>query len=294
MTQPFDYYRPTSRTEAVILLARKDINCLPLIIHPKPADPRRLGADAFVDLGLLGMNEVQMDPDGALHLGSLVTIQQVIDEPLLSTGSLVLLSQAASLAATPGIRNLATLWGAAVAPDGPPEINLALLALDAKIAILRGDQSLHTLPFSQFLDGLPGSLARADLIIEFILPPQKASVCSLERVARTPRDEAIVAAAAVLHTEDGPLPRVNLAVAGAHSSPRRLPDVEKLLAGHALTPKLLDKASSLTMESADPVSDYRGSAIYRRSMAGVVVRRAISKVWQQALAAGLVSERSNQ
>ena len=294
MAQSFEYYRPSSHTEAVNLLSREDINCLPLIIHPKPADPHRLGADAFVDLSLLGMNEFQMDPDGTFHLGSLVTIQLLIDEPLLSTGSFTLLSQAASFVATPGIRNLSTLWGAVVAPDGPPEILLALLALDAKIAVLKADKSLQTLPFSKFLDRLPGSLAKADLIMELILPPQKSSVCSLERVARTPRDEAIVAAAAVLHAENGALAGVKMAVAGAHSYPRRLPDVEELLTGHTLTPKLLDKACNIAMESASPISDFRGSAIYRRSMAGVVVRRVISKAWEQALAAGLVSERNNQ
>jgi CO/xanthine dehydrogenase FAD-binding subunit len=48
------------------------------------------------------------------------------------------------------------------------------------------------------------------------------------------------------------------------------------------------------MESAVLVSDFRGSAKYRRSMAGVVVRRVISKVWEQALLTGLVAERSDQ
>ena len=294
MTQPFEYYRPCSHTEAVNLLAREDVHCLPLIIHPKPADPRRLGADAFVDLSLLGLNELQMDVDGTLHLGSLVTIQKLVDDPILSNGEFSLLSQAASLVATPGIRNLATVWGAVVAQEGPPEITLALLALDANIAIRKADESLQTFPFSQFLDRLPGSLAKTDLITEFILPPQKDSISALERVARTPRDEAIVAAAAVLYIENGTSPRVNLAVAGAYSNPQRLPNVEGIMSGQTLTPKLLDQACSITMESAGPVSDFRGSAKYRRSIAGVVVRRVLLKVWEQALLTGLVAERSDQ
>lgn len=294
MTQPIEYYRPTSQKEAIKLLSQEDINCMPLIIHPKSANPRALGADAFVDLSLLGMNKLQMDSDGTLHLGSLVTIQQLVDEPILSTGSFALLSQAASLVATPGIRNLSSMWGAAIAQEGPPEINLALLALDAKIVILKADESPDTLPFSQFLDGLPTSLAKADLIKEILLPSQKPSIYALERVARTPRDEAIVAAAVVLHHDKGALSSVSLAMAGAHSSPRRLCDVEALLTGHAITPILLDEACTITMDSTNPPSDFRGSASYRRSMAGVVVHRALSKAWEQALLADLVPERNNQ
>lgn len=294
MIQSFEYYRPGSHAEAVSLLAREDIDCLPLIIYPKPADPRSLGADAFVDLSLLGLNKLQVDPDGTLHIGSLVTIQQLVDDPTLSTGPLSLLSQGASLVATPGIRNLSTVWGALVAQEGPPETALALLALDAKIAIRKADESLLTFPLSQFLDRRPGSLAKTDLIMELILPSHRDSVSALERVSRTPRDEAIVAAAAVLHAENGSFTRITLAVAGAHVNPQRLPNVEKLLSGHALTPELLDQACSSVMESASPVSDFRGSAKYRRSMAGVIVRRVISKVWEQARATGLVSERINR
>ena len=278
MSHPFEYFRPATRRKALQLLARKDMAALPLVIQPKPIDPHRQGAQAFVDLSLLGFDQVSTDPLGTLHLGSLLSLQQLIDDPQLQKCPHQLLGQAASLVATPGIRNLSTLWGAAVANSGPAEIILALLALEAQVVILGRAESRHVLSFQDFHAGLPGSLPRGDLLSELILPPQGEYTCSLERIARTPRDEAIVAAAALLWVEAGTVTRACLAVAGAHPRPRRLPGVEKLLLGQMLTPELMGQAAGMTMDSADPVPDFRGSAEYRTEMALVLTRRALGNL----------------
>ena len=44
-------------------------------------------------------------------------------------------------------------------------------------------------------------------------------------------------------------------------------------------------AASAAMEVTDPLSDTRGSAAYKRSMAGVFVRRALEDAWQRVLEA---------
>ena len=40
----------------------------------------------------------------------------------------------------------------------------------------------------------------------------------------------------------------------------------------------------MAQQQTDPISDTRGSADYKRAMAGVFVRRALEQAWQQALA----------
>jgi CO/xanthine dehydrogenase FAD-binding subunit len=284
MSHPFEYFRPATRRKALQLLARKDMAALPLVIQPKPIDPRRQGAQAFIDLSLLGFDQVSTDPLGTLHLGSLLSLQQLIDDPQLQKCPHLLLGQAASLVATPGIRNLSTLWGAAVANSGPAEIILALLALEAQVVILGRAESRHVLSFQNFHAGLPATLHKGELLSEIILPPQGICTSSLERITRTPRDEAIVAAAALLWVEAGAITRACLAVAGAHPLPQRLPAVEKLLLGQMLTPELMEQAARLTMNSAEPAPDFRGSVEYRRSMSGLVIRRALLHAWDKAIA----------
>ncbi|MCH8017597.1 MAG: xanthine dehydrogenase family protein subunit M, partial [Acidobacteria bacterium] len=43
------------------------------------------------------------------------------------------------------------------------------------------------------------------------------------------------------------------------------------------------KAASVVQEHTDPISDSRGSADYKREMAGVCVRRALEQAWQRAI-----------
>ncbi len=282
MPLPFDYYRPKTRREALELLARPGYHAVPLIVHPKPSDPRRMDADAFVDLSLLGLDYIQAAPDGSVHIGALATLQAMVDNLVLQEGARTILSEAAGLVAGPGIRNLAGLWGAIQAHNGPPEVILAFLALNAQVVLLGADETQRTLPFLEFFEMSPNSLQKGEMVLEVILPPARSGGWALERVARTPRDEAIVAAVAIVEIEKGKATRVSLALAGANPLPRRLLEVEKRLTGKAFDAKAFQAASEAVMEQAEPVGDFRGSADYRRAMAGLVARRALAQAWERA------------
>ncbi len=287
MPQPFEYYRPKTRLEALELLARSDLHTAPLIVHPRPAAPRQMGIDAFVDLSLLGLDYIRTDSDGTVHIGALATLQEMVESPSLKDGTRLLLSQAAGLAAGPGIRSLSGLWGAIQARSGPPEIVLALLALEAQMVLLEAGEKQRTLPFTEFHEAGGNSVRKGEMVLEACLPPLKTGCgWALERVARTPRDEAIVAAAAVVEVERDKTRQVILALAGAHPLAKRLPALEKMLSGKAFGAKNLQAAAEAVMEQAGPIGDFRGSPDYRRSMAGLVSRRALAKAWERATAQG--------
>ena len=55
-----------------------------------------------------------------------------------------------------------------------------------------------------------------------------------------------------------------------------------MLKGKAFTPELLRTASEAVMSEVEPVGDFRGSAEYRREMAGVLARRALEAAWKRA------------
>jgi CO/xanthine dehydrogenase FAD-binding subunit len=283
MTRPIEYYRPTSRAEALELLARPGLQTAPFIIQPKPTALRQMGADALVDLSLLGLNYIQEMKDGSVHIGALVTLQEMVESPVLNVGMKTLLGHAATLAAGPGIRNLSGLWGALQARSGPPEVALALLVLSAQVVIMGAGENQRTLGLPEFYEKGSNSIQMSELMIEVILPVHETGRCwALERVARTPRDEAIVAASAVVEVKDGRATRVSLAVAGANPQPRRIPLVEDLLTGKTFNEIALKEAADTVQEQAEPLGDFRGSQDYRRSMAGLVARRALEKAWDQA------------
>jgi CO/xanthine dehydrogenase FAD-binding subunit len=107
--------------------------------------------------------------------------------------------------------------------------------------------------------------------------PAAGTRASLHRLARTPREQAIVAAAAAVAGSE-----VRLAVAPGGIAPLRLEAIEASLAGAVLTDDLLQRVERETADAVAPPSDFRGSAEYRRSMAGLLVRRALAAAARQA------------
>jgi carbon-monoxide dehydrogenase medium subunit len=66
-------------------------------------------------------------------------------------------------------------------------------------------------------------------------------------------------------------------------TPLRARQAEELVRGHAMSEALLREAGEVAQQATDPLSDTRGSASYKRAMAGVYVRRALAQAWQRAL-----------
>jgi len=284
MAKPFKYYRPETYGEALELLADPSAEAMPLIVSPKPLDPRLMGAGAFVDLSLLDLNYICESADGEVRIGSLTTLQDVIDSPILNRGAFYLLAQGADLAATPAIRNLASLWGAVQARSGSPEFVLALLALDAELILISVGEKRRRISLKEFIGLGKHAMQPGEMLVEACVFPFNGH-CGwvFERVARTPRDEPIVTAAALLEIVAGRANQVRIALAGAYPFPQRLSQVEEMLTGASYNENIFQTAAEAVMSKAQPVADFRGSADYRRAMAGLVVQRALRRAWQSVL-----------
>lgn len=249
-----EFHRSPDPDSAAGLLQRKDIQTKPVASGPRfPLDPYA-GAEAVVDLAMLRLDSIKADA-GVVHLGGQVTLQSLIESPVLAGQAGGLLPAAARYGGHLGLRNIATLGGLLLAGEGAPELRLALLALDAAVVVQGNGRT--SVPLREYRPD------DSDLILELSFKQLPAGGGGgLARVARTPLDQAIVAAAAVA----GP-GFARVAVAGAGPSP-----ILKSVEGSA--PRAADLAAAVQAEAA-PAGDYLGSAEYRRAMAGVLARRAL-------------------
>lgn len=66
------------------------------------------------------------------------------------------------------------------------------------------------------------------------------------------------------------------------TTPIRAKEAEAVLRGQPVKPEGLQEAAEKAKQAVDPVSDFRGSAGYKKEMAGVFVRRALAKALEGA------------
>jgi CO/xanthine dehydrogenase FAD-binding subunit len=253
-----EYHRPLDAARAAELLQREDVRTLPIVHGPRVRLDPYAQAEAVVDLGLLRLNFIATH-DGFVHIGGQTPLQSLIDAAQLQALAGGLLPKAAQFAAHLGLRHLATLGGALLSADGPPEIQLALIALEAKVVTMGAGRK--TTPLIQYQQ------QENDLVLEVNFKHLGAEYRgALARVARTPLDQAIVAAVAVVGPDFA-----RVAVAGAGPAP-----IVKSEQGSA--PNLRAMAEAIEA-GAQVVGDYRGSAEYRRAIAGVLAGRALAAAW---------------
>ena len=282
MSKTKEFHRPEDWSKAHHLLSRTDVHTVPLTISPRPAALTDLNADAFVDLEKLQLNYIHQGEDGAIHIGSMATLQDVYQSELIKSQARGVLTQAAYVSATLGIRNLASLAGAITNPENPPDVPLALIALGAVVTVKKDESQTRQVAMHEWMKDCAEVLLPGEVILEVSFPSQTSSSGALVRVSRTPRDKAIVAAVAVLHVEDGICTKAGVALAGANPTPMRLLAVEELLTGKSLGSDLLEKAAQQAENQARPVGDYRGSVVYRTAMASVLTKRALTQAMTAA------------
>jgi carbon-monoxide dehydrogenase medium subunit len=99
--------------------------------------------------------------------------------------------------------------------------------------------------------------------------------------ARREGDFAIVAVAALLEITGGKITRASLAVGGALATAQRIADAEAILIGAAATEATF-RAASEACTQIDAMEDVHAPASYRRSLAGVLARRALTAAGSRA------------
>jgi CO/xanthine dehydrogenase FAD-binding subunit len=272
--RPREYHRPTDWAHVLALLRRKHVRTAALTMGPRVAvDPWR-EVEALVDLSRLDLAYIR-EEEGLIRIGALTPLQDLVESAELQSVANGLLSEAAQYTAHYGLRQLATVGGALTAREGPPEVRLALLALAAKIVIQGVER--YDIPLSGWEQLLPGEIL---IEVNFDAPPAQTGA-ALARVARTPRDEAIVAVAVVIEAEHGAPRRVRARV-GPH--PWQGVTVERMPESQATPTEVLQTALQAIETEMSAHSDFRGSAEYRQEITVVLARRALEEAWRRVMA----------
>jgi CO/xanthine dehydrogenase FAD-binding subunit len=226
-----------------------------------------------VDVSHLGLDAVGIT-EGGITLGAAASLETVLASPIGGTPAGALICEACRTTAHSGIRAVASVGGAVLSGE-PSDLLLALRALDA-VCVLRGT-GIREVPLIELPPG------HGELLLEVRVPPAPRGFgVALERVARTPRDRSIVAAAAALVVERDTCVRATLALLGVAPKVITWRSGETLLEGKVLTADRIGRAAATLEAEATAFADHLGDAEYRRAVGTVLARRALMAAWQRS------------
>jgi aerobic carbon-monoxide dehydrogenase medium subunit len=257
----FEYEAPETLDEAIRLLTEggEDAKVLAGGHSLIPLMKLRLAAPTLlVDLRKLpGLHGIQRE-NGHFRIGALTTHHTVEHTPELGIAA-----RATSTVADPQVRHRGTLGGSLAHADPASDLPAAFLALGGAI-VMRGPRGERQVPVEEFFTGLFSTALEPDeLVVEIRVPRTGSAGWAYEKFTRRANDWAIVAVAVV----DGRVGMVNMG-----SPALRASATEAALASGASIPD----AAALADQDTDPPSDLAATPAYRRHLARVLTRRALT------------------
>jgi len=282
---PFVYHRPASIADAVAMLAAQGDDGRPLAGGQSliPMMKLRLAAPQhLVDLaGIAGLKGIRQD--GAdIVIGATTTQAELIRSELLAA-RLPILREAALQIADPQVRCKGTIGGNVANGDPGNDLPAVMQCLGANF-VLHGAKGERRVLAADFYQGAyatslgPGEILTA---VRIAAPPAGHGF-AYEKLKRKIGDYATAAAAVILTLGGGKVASCTIALTNLGQTPLLARDAAKLALGSTLDPATVKKAAASAQAITDPSADGRGSADYRRAMAGVMVARALAKAHARA------------
>ena len=240
----------------------------------------RKDIETLVDVSRIPrLDQIQLDKDGWVHLGPLVTHNHCVASNLLQEAAFPLV-QAAWEVGSPQIRNRGTIAGNLVTASPANDTITPLMALGAKV-VLKSIRGERTVPLEQFYLGvrrvdLEADEMMVDIAFPAMNPSQKGTY--IKFALRRAQAISLVNVAVVLTFLEGRIEHAAITLGAVAPTIIHAGEAEKFLVGKQLNDDTIQQAANLSVKAARPISDIRGSASYRRHMTGVVTKRALRTI----------------
>jgi aerobic carbon-monoxide dehydrogenase medium subunit len=284
----FAYRRPETLEEAIDLLTEHGDDAGPLaggtalvllmrqgLVRPEVV----VGLDGISELGGISAT------DEGVRIGATVTHRQAETSPVVAEAS-PLLVRTLSHVATIRIRNAGTVGGNLAHADPNQDPPVTLIAHGATVS-LTGPGGVRSMPVEEFfVDYYETARQPSELLTAIDVPrlPENTGISFLKFLPRSADDYATVSVAATVRLDERRerCAEARVALGSVAGVPIRAHAVERALAGQAPTEDAIREAASQVRNEVDPIPDARGSAEYKREMAEVFVRRALTEAFAGA------------
>lgn len=261
---------------------------------------RLVRPDALVDINNVpGLAGIERTATG-VRIGAMVRYRALEDSALVGL-ELPLILRAVRHIGDRQVRNRGTIGGSLVQGDPTGEIPLACLTLEARVTILGPEGTREISVADLYEDSYATVLRPGELLIAVDFPHLGQQAAFTERCRRHNDFAVLSVAASGRRSADGRWRDVRVGMGGVASTPVLLPldPVRPAAAatGHHSTTSKDDASGSIELDDAtiaeiadravavaEPASDIRASAEYRRHLIPVYVRRTLTELRNQGVA----------
>jgi carbon-monoxide dehydrogenase medium subunit len=237
---------------------------------------------ALVDITRLGLHYIRKQ-DGGWAIGAATTLTTVVNSRPMRALAGGILPKAAATCGSIQIRNMATVGGNLANASPAADLAIPLLALDASV-VAAGVRGRASMPLPDLFIGPGKTSLNGRLLVEVRIPaPPRRSAWSFQKLGRTEADIALVSVAAGVELNaQGRVKFARIAMGAVGPTPLRAPQAEATLAGRELDANAIAEASAEAAREAQPISDIRASAEYRKEMTRALAVRALRECALQA------------
>jgi carbon-monoxide dehydrogenase medium subunit len=236
----------------------------------------------LIDLGKIGGLKGIRQDGAEIVLGAMTTQAEILGSVLLREKAPIL-GEAAQVIADPQVRYLGTIGGNVANGDPGNDMPGLMQCLDARY-VLTGSNGTRQVAARDFYEAaFFTKLQPGEIVTEIrFAAPAAGHGWAYEKLKRKVGDYAVAAAAVMLTMAGGKCAGAAIALTNVAQTPLLAADAAKALIGTALDQTAIDAAAKAAMAISDPTTDTRGPVEYRRSVLGVMVRRAIARAKSRA------------
>lgn len=276
---PFEYERATSVSHAITLLDQHGPEARLLAGGHSLLPMMRLRLarpETLVDInGLTDLDYVRLEGE-EIAIGAMTRHVAVLDSPVLREHYRIF-ADAEAVIADPLVRNRGTVGGSLCQADPAEDLSAVLSALRAQ-AVIQSASGSRSVALRDFHAGpYETVVGDAEMLVEVRVPVRPGTGSAYEKVHRRAGDWAVAAAGTFVQLQAGVVRDVGIGLAALGADHFTCAEAEELLRGHEPTAEQVRSAAALCRDSCNPQTDQRGPEDYKRHLAEVLVRRALSR-----------------
>ncbi|WP_310779277.1 FAD binding domain-containing protein [Mycobacterium sp. Z3061] len=281
---PFEYERATSVDHAIGLLDRLGEEArvvagghslLPMM-KLRIANPEYL-----IDINDLApeLGYVITDPT-LVRIGAMTRHREILESDTLAAVCPIF-RDAERVIADPVVRNRGTLGGSLCQADPAEDLSTVCEVLDA-VCLVRGPSGEREIAIDDFLLGpYETAVAPNEILIETRIPVRHNTSSAYAKVERRVGDWAVTAAGSAVTLDGDSIAAARVGLTAVNPDRAALAELSAALVGRPATEETFAEAARLAGQACEPVTDVRGTADYKRHLAGELTVRTLRSAVQR-------------